>query len=304
MIGLFRQTAVIREIAQTRDMARATLVLFPDEKYLRPYLLECAKAFFGAADGSREARLIEKESYLDCKLLPQAGGKLTAETVAFLSDDILLSPAEGARKLYVLDAFHTAAPLLQNKLLKMLEEPPRGVYFLLGACGEQSLLKTVLSRVSKLTVPLFSASEIEGALTRNYGSDAGIARAAAMCGGKYSVAERLLSESEDFRLAAEFLRGDAVAVCREVGDKKSQTFFPALRLLLRDVLFCKVGQERFCAMKREECRAIARRYSEEQLLNALEGVDAAEREVKFNTPLGQAAYTLWLRMGSGKADVR
>ena len=106
-------------------MAQSTLVVFDDAVYLRALLKECAKAFFGAEEGSRVARLIDSESYLDCKILPPEGGKLTAETVSALPAESMLRPAEGKNKLYVLSSFESVTPLVQNKLLKLLEEPLR-----------------------------------------------------------------------------------------------------------------------------------------------------------------------------------
>ena len=64
MRKLFRTTTAYRALAEGAGKGEAhfTLVLFPDAVYLRPFLTECAKAFFGAEDGSRTARPLEAES--------------------------------------------------------------------------------------------------------------------------------------------------------------------------------------------------------------------------------------------------
>ena len=77
MRQLLRTTTAYRAMAQG-DL-RTVLVLFPDGKYLRMLLKECAKRFFGAEDGSRTAALIEKEAFSDCPIFPAEGGKLTAD---------------------------------------------------------------------------------------------------------------------------------------------------------------------------------------------------------------------------------
>ena len=156
MRALLRSTSAYTSFcggAQTA--AHFSLVLFPDERLLRPLLKECAKAFFGAADGSRTAKLIDEECFSDCIILPPAGGKLTAELAATIAEESILRPVEGEKKLFVLDAFHTVTPLVQNKLLKLLEEPPEGVYFLAGAAAEHTVLPTVLSRACRLAVAPF-----------------------------------------------------------------------------------------------------------------------------------------------------
>lgn len=296
MKTLLRSTAVYRSIKEG-GMAQSTLVVFEDAAYLRTLLKECAKAFFGAEEGSRVARLIDSESYLDCKILPPEGGKLTAEAVSALPAESMLRPAEGNNKLYVLTAFESATPLVQNKLLKLLEEPPAGVYFLLGASSVHGVLPTVLSRMSRYTVPRFTAQEIAAALERNYAGKAGIRDAALGCGGIYSAAETLLAEGGDLALAEAFLAGgQTAAICREIGDKKRTSFFGALRLVLRDMLFYKTDRENYCTFKKESHKKLAALYPVGAILFALDAVAQAEREIQFNANAGQAAFNLALSL--------
>lgn len=301
MKTLLRSTAVYRAM-KTSGSARTALVVFEDAVYLRALLKECAKAFFGAEEGSRVARLIDEESFLDCKVLPPTGGKLTAEIASALPSECMLRPAEGQNKLYVIEGFQSVTPLVQNKLLKLLEEPPEGVYFLLGASSAHGVLPTVLSRVVKYTVPRFSAEEIAAALQRDHRGQEGITEAATASGGIYSAAEALLAEGGDLALAEEFLEGGrTAAICREIGDKKRVSFFGALRSVLRDMLFCKTGREEYCTLKREKCKKLAALYPVGAILTAIEGVDQAEREIQFNANAGQAAFTLALSIREERA---
>ncbi len=301
MKELFRSTQAYRAFsdgAARGDAAHFTLMVFPDAVYLRAFLKECAKAFFGAADGSREARLIDAESYSDCLFYPAAGGKLSAELAGDILDESVLRPVEGEKKLFVLDAFHTVTPLVQNKLLKLLEEPPRGVYFLAGATAEHAVLSTVLSRANVRRVPPFATEQIEGALRRMHPGAAGTAAAAAACGGELSFAEELLAGGgEDFRLAETFLTArDRVAVCRKAGER-ARAFFAAVRLVLHDAIMLKVpGQEHSLYLPPDEVRPVAERYSLAVLAQATEYALDAEREIQFNANGAQAALTLALRI--------
>lgn len=297
MKELLRSTQVYKELSKRGAMAHAALVIFPDPAYGRMLLKECAKAFFGAADGSRVARLIGEDSFLDCKILPPEGGKLTAELASALPAESMLRPAEGEKKLYCIDGFQAVTPLVQNKLLKLLEEPPEGVYFLLCAVSEHGILPTVLSRVTKYAVPPFSAVEIERALVRAHGEQEGIREAALSCGGVYSAAETLMAEGGELRLAEEFLRGGkTVEICREIGDKKRVAFFSALRLILRDMLFYKTGNETACTFPNGKYRELAALYPTGAILSALDGADGAERDIRFNANAGQAAFDLALAL--------
>lgn len=294
MRTLLRSTAVYGELKKG-GAGQSVLVLFDDAVYLRLLLKECAKAFFGAEDGSRLARLIDEENFIDCKVLPPVGGKLTAEIASALPAESILRPAEGNKKVYLIEAFESVTPLVQNKLLKLLEEPPEGVYFFLGASSAHGVLPTVLSRVNRYAVPRFSVEQIKETLLRNYGVKEGVAEAAAASGGIYSAAETLLQESGDLLLAEEFLSGGkTVALCREIGEKKRASFFPALRSVLRDMLFYKTGMEKHCILKKQKHKELAEIYPVGAILFALDGVQKAEREIQFNANAGQAAFNLAL----------
>lgn len=294
MKQLLRTTSAYRAFAADRGGAQSSLVLFPDAKYLRALLRECAKAFFGAKDGSRECGLIEKESFSDCLFYPAEGSKLTADDASAIIEESLLRPVEGERKLIVLDAFHTVTPLVQNKLLKVLEEPPEGVSFLLGAVSEYSVLATVRSRLKKYTVSPFSEEQIGEALKRAY-PNADTAQAAAASGGIFSAAEELLAGGgEQFRLAEEFLTtADAAGFCRKIADyKEKRGFFSALSLLLRDMLFCREGQERYTALK--GARALSEEFPSGAIVAALALTQQAEIQIQFNANFGQSLYALAL----------
>ena len=301
MKELLHETRAYRRIfteAGAGNAPHAVLVLFPDGAHLRELLKECAKAFFCAEEGSRTAALIEKESFADCLFFPAAGAKLTVDDAANILEESILRPVEGEKKLFVLDAFHTASALVQNKLLKVLEEPPEGVSFLLGASEEHAVLPTVLSRAEKYREPPFPEESILKALKRMYPAERGLERAAAASGGLLSQAQKLLmGGGESFRLAEEFVKGDAPEAFSRRADKIDKTaFFAALELLLRDLLLIKSNEARYASRADETTRSLAAKYHKGTLLRALEGVREAEKRVNFNAGLGQALYVLALEI--------
>lgn len=101
MKELLRETLVYKRFASDASAGRqpqSVLVLFPDAAHLRALLKECAKAFFGAEEGSRTALLIDKESFPDCLFFPAAGAKLTVDDAARILEESLLRPVEGGKK--------------------------------------------------------------------------------------------------------------------------------------------------------------------------------------------------------------
>ena len=289
MKELLRSTTAYR--AMGRGEFGAALVLFPDEKYLRMLLKECAKRFFGAEDGSRTAALIDGETFSDCLIFPEEGGKLNAEDCDAISEESLLAPVEAGKKLFVLDGFHTAPALVQNKLLKILEEPPEGVHFLLGASAEFSVLPTVLSRTVKYVVPPFAEEDVQRALARKYpGED--VSRAAGACGGIFSVAENLLfGGGENFSLARRFLSLEGSELfCRELGERKDKReFFAALKSLLRDMLMQAAGKTEYV-----HSGGLVEGYSLGAIIAALGLVGEAEKQIQFNANFASCLYALAL----------
>ena len=299
MITLLHSTNAY--LAMKRDVAPATLIVFPDAKYLRTLLKECAKAFFGTSN-ERRCTLIDEESFSDCLILPKEGAKLSVDDCSRVIDESLLHPVEEKKKLFVLDAFDTASQLVQNKLLKILEEPPQGVYFLLGATSEGAVLPTVFSRMRKISVPPFAEEEVLAALQRGYARDPGLQRAAAASGGVYSLAEELLAGGDNFRIAERLFEGkDLERLSREAADiKDRRALFAALALTARDLLLYRTGQGQFASLKDESLKALAGEYSEGALLSAARFIQSAEREVQFNASMRQCLYILGLRIQEEK----
>ena len=164
MQQLFRTTTAYRALAEGARTGEAhfTLVLFPDAVYLRAFLKGVRQGVFrrggrvahGAAHRRGELFRLSHLSFGGRKAVGRPGGRdLRREP---------LRPVEGTKKLFVLDAFQTVTPLVQNKLLKLLEEPPEGVFFLAGATAEHTVLPTVLSRANVRRVEPFSEQAVAG----------------------------------------------------------------------------------------------------------------------------------------------
>ena len=153
-------------------LSHAYLLLTPDPVYLREYLKAFAEEIFcteEVADGfcgkCRQCKLIGKENFTDVKIYPEkVGGKISADDITALIEDSSLKPYEADKKAYIITDVSLMTAAAQNKLLKTLEEPPEGVYILLGATSEYSVLPTVRSRVNTLTLPPFTEEALLDAL--------------------------------------------------------------------------------------------------------------------------------------------
>lgn len=95
-----------------------------------------------------------------------------------------------------------------NKLLKLLEEPPKKTLFVLLADNTEALLATILSRTQIIPVPPIPADAIRRRLQAEGGAPEAISDAVALCDGDLAEARRLLHSdaAEEFEMFVEWMR--------------------------------------------------------------------------------------------------
>ncbi len=224
---------------------------------------------------------------------------MLVEDAEKILEESTLAPVEGEKKLFVLCDFAEANAQTQNKLLKVLEEPPKGVYFLLGTTSVFPVLSTVLSRAKKLEISEFSTEEIAAFLRRRFSGayeEEAAQIAAAASGGTLSEACDLLEGGKQ-----QALLGDAFALlltpshrlpalCKTLGEtSRKKELLRLLRLLCRDALLWKQGLRGhlLLPMEEERLREAASAYEAAALLFAQEQLSKAEKEVRFNAVFSQ-----------------
>ena len=84
---------------------------------------------------------------------------ITVDQIRALSADAVILPNEAGRKVYIIDEAETMNPAAQNAALKLLEEPPAGVVFLLCTTKPMQLLETVRSRCALIKLAGEAAPE-------------------------------------------------------------------------------------------------------------------------------------------------
>ena len=77
--------------------------------------------------------------------------------------DAYVLPNEAERKVYIIEEAETMNTAAQNAALKLLEEPPKGVIFLLCTVNPEKLLPTVRSRCAELKCNMGMAERDEEA---------------------------------------------------------------------------------------------------------------------------------------------
>ncbi len=170
-ISLFKTTSAYKSILGDKKngkLSHAYLVVNPDKDYSKEYLKIIAKIILcgsvSACDACRSCNLIDKEFHPDVKFYPSQKDAVTVEEVSEIIENAYVKPLEADKKIFVIDRAETMSQIVQNKLLKTLEEPPKDVIIILGALSEHGLLSTVKSRAKKLTLSGFDKNALKLAL--------------------------------------------------------------------------------------------------------------------------------------------
>lgn len=100
----------------------------------------CRKIF---ADIHPDVSFIRRGFQKDGKTLSR---DIVVDQIRAVAADSVVTPNEAPGKVYIFPEADTLNPNAQNAFLKLLEEPPEGVYFLLCSRNPEALLPTVRSR--------------------------------------------------------------------------------------------------------------------------------------------------------------
>ena len=105
-------------------------------------------------------------------------------------------PTLGARRVIIVDPADDMETSASNALLKSLEEPPQGTFFLLVTHRPSRLLPTIRSRCRVLRFPVLNARQIEQMLCEQGGESnpAAIEAARLASGGSYGAALRFIDQ--------------------------------------------------------------------------------------------------------------
>jgi DNA polymerase III subunit gamma/tau len=134
--------------------------------------LNCEEGPTAEPDGScASCRAIIGNSSIDVLEMDAASNRGIDE-IRDLRDKVNLAPAAGRVRVYIIDEVHMLTTEAFNALLKMLEEPPEHVVFVLATTEKHKVLPTIISRcqsfdfrrpsIETLTEKLAEISEAEG----------------------------------------------------------------------------------------------------------------------------------------------
>lgn len=298
-LSLIKNTGAYRTIKGDKENGRlshAYLIITQDGFNLDRYLKIFAKAFV-CEDGCpcencRKCSLIEEQRFADVIFYPQTGKAVGTEEINALIEESYLKPVEGDKKVFVISNAQTMTAPAQNKLLKTLEEPPKGVHIILGATSEHPLLSTIKSRVKKLEIPLFDKDVLFEAMKEDFPDKERLLTAIATGDGTVGKAERNYNDEnlkEITEVAIDTLCNmksskDVLEFSNKITALKSDLddFLSVMELLLRDVLALIEKREQLLFNSSLADRLIEGNFTRGAVVHALESVTQAFKRKKAN----------------------
>ena len=183
--------------------------------------------------------------------------------------DAYKRPEEADASVYLFFIENGISDAAQNKLLKLIEEPPPGVIFIFTAPSADLLLPTIRSRVQTFTLRAPSEREAAAYAERKAGLSAEEALAlAALHRGNIG---RMLSDGENGRAMKAAQLAEAIALA--VSEGTEHELLAASALLFRDACMLKNNVQAVSAATLDTAQRLSRRLSVKSLM-ALCGLSA------------------------------
>ena len=259
---------------------------------------------------------LEEKPCLICSNCLKIKNKNSIDTFFYPTEDIIkiddvneiienlyIVPAENKYKVYILSNFDNVNTLLQNKLLKTIEEPPKFVKIILIAKNRQNILPTIVSRCECITLPKFTSEE----LAKYYNFDSKNKNAIIEHSqGSLTKLNVLISKNDfenNFNFAFDLLEnmknsGDLLKFSSKIAQNK-QNFIEIIEIisnLLQDVIYINENSKQLVLYKTHilKIEKLSLEYSTKAILNIQKDINALAEKLKFNGNINILADNLLL----------
>jgi DNA polymerase III delta' subunit len=222
----------------------------------------------------------DEGSHPDLMVLTDEESKLGIAQIRSVIHQVLLRPIESSHKVVIFQEADRMTPDAQNALLKILEEPPKGVYFLLITKDLSGLLPTVISRCQRLVLGLSETSIVSPQ-------------------EREEIQSRLIQLLEDAQTTHAALLPDWTST------KKDEALIEIdeLVLIFRDLLVIKTEPSQTASLKlfhprrSKEMARLAQNYSWDQIEEALWACGKASDDIDHSANVRAVGLNLWKKMG-------
>ena len=251
-------------------------------------------------ENSAEYKRVLNGADLDIKIYPKNKEKLLVSDSNEIVDEVFIKPTNKENKVFIIENIDLSTTEAQNKLLKVLEEPPKNVYFLISAKQADRVLPTIKSRCDKITIEKLSLGEIEKVCKNPL--------ACMLCEGYVGRAEELsknsnLNEIVDFAVSLVCDLKNSAQVLRF--SKHFQELKGDIDLILKIYSFCledmlkiKTEIKDYCLMKMflPKIESVEGEFSVQAICEILNLITFFRKKLEFNANLSVAIDNLLLKI--------
>lgn len=280
---------LVKEV-ENGGLGKSTLIFSGDKAYSKEFALALASVILEGGDREGEHSLkVERLSHPDVKIFPKGERFVVADSQEIV-DECFIKPIFANKKIFIINNIDEAMELSQNKLLKVLEEPPTGVYFLITASNQNLVLPTIKSRCNKVELKKLSSQTIAsvmqayengGLLSLMCDGNVGEAIELAKKGNGKEVFDVALSLVTQMKASKNLIMFSKRVLALKDDALKVLKIFA---FMLEDLLFLKVNQGeqmRFSNVK-DELLKVRDDFSVKAICEICKLVDNAMKEISFN----------------------
>lgn len=258
----------------------------------------------------------DSENHPDFLLIEPDGLSIKDKQMEAFQSFIYIKPFESAVKVLVVDGADAMTVRAQNRILKIVEEPPGHAIIIMIAQNREALLPTVLSRLQKLSFNRLSSDSMAAYLVKAGYDKAQAALSASYADGSLGKALAFIG-SEDFQLK----QTDALACIRYLhegdvlkafermepylGDKVNTISFIELVIIwYRDALLYLTHSEstlRFSLTVSDDFEVLCAQLDPQRVPVYIEVADLAIRAINANANGPLTADAMLLKLTGGHA---
>ncbi len=232
----------------------------------------------------------------------ECGGKYGIEEVRGIMEGTVVKPNDGDIKIYIFEDSDEMSVMIQNTLLKIIEEPAPFLRFVFTCENTDSIIETIRSRVTEFEVPRPSVEQCRQFLTDSGNPPARSQELAEALSGNIGKCLDILSGEGDTpfmecarKVAAAIGRRDGYSAAAALSEQTGRAEFAAmlgyLTEILRDALAARCGAY-MTSCGKAEAKSIAQVCDEGKILDMLDAVFKVTANASLNLNMALTATYL------------
>lgn len=251
----------------------------------------------------------------DYTIIVPDGASIKNKQIELFQEFIQLKPFTGHRKIAVIKDAHLMTLSAQNRILKILEEPPQYAVIIFITNQIASMLPTIKSRCQSVSFQRLQRHMIHDYLVDVHGVESEQAEVfAAFADGSVGRAKECIDDAAFIKLREDAMffsqnmvmrrtsKGFEWAAEMESQKEKLDQVFDIMKLWFRDIMMIKNGVDKkllFNTDQLEDLQKISYRLSLTQIITILERIEQARAQLAAHVNVGLLLETLILDIQEG-----